>query len=67
LALQMNPAGRPKDQAPRIRVFRKTRKGAPTSWVGTPRGVYLERKDGLAKGSEPVSRWFFEIIRRLQP
>src|SRR5262249_4740454 len=51
LALQMNPAGCPKDQAPRIRVFRKTRKGAPTSWVGTPRAVYLERKNVLAKGS----------------
>ena len=67
LALQMNPAGCPKDQAPRIRVFRKTRKGAPTSWVGTPRAVYLERKNVLAKGSSRFPRGFFWVFAGFLP
>jgi len=67
LALQMNPAGCPKDQAPRVRVFRKTRKGAPTSWVGTPRAVYLERKNVLAKGSSRFPKGLFQGFRRFCP
>src|SRR5262245_43816365 len=48
-------------------VFRKTRKGAPTSWAGTPHAPYLERKQALAKGEAHVFRVFFTKIAATDP